>query len=145
MIESLLAKGYAYENEGHVLFSVDSYSDYGSLSNRQYEDQIAGSRVAIAAYKKNPRDFVLWKPSTPDLPGWESPWGVGRPGWHLECSTMAKNFLGDILDIHGGGSALLFPHPEIECAQSICSNKGKLFQIFWVHLARMNFKITKCQ
>ena len=143
MIESLLAKGYAYENEGHVLFSVDSYSDYGSLSNRQHEDQIAGSRVAIAAYKKTPRDFVLWKPSTPDLPGWESPWGVGRPGWHLECSTMAKKYLGDTLDIHGGGSDLIFPHHENECAQSICSHKGKPFANFWVHHGMIDFNNTK--
>ncbi len=143
MIEGLLAKGYAYENEGHVLFSVDSYSDYGSLSNRQHEDQIAGSRVAIAAYKKNPRDFVLWKPSTPDLPGWESPWGVGRPGWHLECSTMAKKYLGDTLDIHGGGSDLIFPHHENECAQSICSHKGKPFANFWVHHGMIDFNNTK--
>ena len=143
MIEGLLAKGYAYENEGHVLFSVDSYSDYGSLSNRQHEDQIAGARVAIAAYKKNPRDFVLWKPSTPDLPGWESPWGVGRPGWHLECSTMAKKYLGETLDIHGGGSDLIFPHHENECAQSICSHKGKPFANFWVHHGMIDFNDTK--
>ena len=143
MIESLLAKGYAYENEGHVLFSVDSYSDYGSLSNRQHEDQIAGARVAIAAYKKNPRDFVLWKPSTPDLPGWESPWGVGRPGWHLECSTMAKKYLGETLDIHGGGSDLIFPHHENECAQSICSHKGEPFANFWVHHGMIDFNDTK--
>ena len=143
MIEGLLAKGYAYENEGHVLFSVDSYSDYGSLSNRQHEDQIAGARVAIAAYKKNPRDFVLWKPSTPDLPGWESPWGVGRPGWHLECSTMAKKYLGETLDIHGGGSDLIFPHHENECAQSICSHKGKPFANFWVHHGMIDFNNTK--
>ena len=143
MIEGLLAKGYAYENEGHVLFSVDSYSDYGSLSNRQHEDQIAGARVAIAAYKKNPRDFVLWKPSTPDLPGWESPWGVGRPGWHLECSTMAKKYLGETLDIHGGGSDLIFPHHENECAQSICSHKGEPFANFWVHHGMIDFNDTK--
>ena len=143
MIEGLLAKGYAYENEGHVLFSVDSYSDYGSLSNRQHEDQIAGARVAIAAYKKNPRDFVLWKPSTPDLPGWESPWGVGRPGWHLECSTLAKKYLGETLDIHGGGSDLIFPHHENECAQSICSHKGKPFANFWVHHGMIDFNDTK--
>ena len=143
MIEGLLAKGYAYENEGHVLFSVDSYSDYGSLSNRQHEDQIAGARVAIAAYKKNPRDFVLWKPSTPDLPGWESPWGVGRPGWHLECSTMAKKYLGETLDIHGGGSDLIFPHHENECAQSICIHKGQPFANFWVHHGMIDFNDTK--
>ena len=143
MIEGLLAKGYAYENEGHVLFSVDSYSDYGSLSNRQHEDQIAGARVAIAAYKKNPRDFVLWKPSTPDLPGWESPWGIGRPGWHLECSTMAKKYLGETLDIHGGGSDLIFPHHENECAQSICSHKGEPFANFWVHHGMIDFNDTK--
>tara|TARA_B100000809_G_scaffold46917_4_gene41468 strand:+ start:17192 stop:18559 length:1368 start_codon:yes stop_codon:yes gene_type:complete len=143
MIEGLLVKGYAYENEGHVLFSVDSYSDYGFLSNRKHEDQIAGSRVAIAAYKKNPRDFVLWKPSTPDLPGWESPWGVGRPGWHLECSTMAKKYLGETLDIHGGGSDLIFPHHENECAQSICSHKGKPFANFWVHHGMIDFNNTK--
>ena len=143
MIEDLLAKGHAYESEGHVLFSVDSYSGYGSLSNRQHEDQIAGSRVAIAAYKKNPRDFVLWKPSPPDLPGWESPWGVGRPGWHLECSTMAKKYLGETLDIHGGGSDLIFPHHENECAQSICSHKGKPFANFWVHHGMIDFNDTK--
>ena len=143
MIEDLLTKGYAYESEGHVLFSVDSYSGYGSLSNRQHEDQIAGSRVAIAAYKKNPRDFVLWKPSPPDLPGWESPWGVGRPGWHLECSTMAKKYLGETLDIHGGGSDLIFPHHENECAQSICSHKGKPFANFWVHHGMIDFNDTK--
>ena len=143
MIEGLLAKGYAYENEGHVLFSVDSYSDYGSLSNRQHEDQIAGARVAIATYKKNPRDFVLWKPSTPDLPGWESPWGVGRPGWHLECSTMAKKYLGETLDIHGGGSDLIFPHHENDCAQSICSHKGEPFANFWVHHGMIDFNDTK--
>ena len=143
MIEDLLAKGYAYENKGHVLFSVDSYSDYGSLSNRQHEDQIAGSRVAIATYKRNPRDFVLWKPSTSDLPGWESPWGVGRPGWHLECSTMAKKYLGETLDIHGGGSDLIFPHHENECAQSICSHKGKPFANFWVHHGMIDFNHTK--
>ena len=143
MIEDLLVKGYAYENKGHVLFSVDSYSDYGSLSNRQHEDQIAGARVAIAAYKKNPRDFVLWKPSTPDLPGWESPWGVGRPGWHLECSTMAKKYLGETLDIHGGGSDLIFPHHENECAQSICSHKGEPFANFWVHHGMIDFNDTK--
>jgi len=143
MIEDLLAKGHAYESEGHVLFSVESYSGYGSLSNRQHEDQIAGSRVAIAAYKKNPRDFVLWKPSPPDLPGWESPWGVGRPGWHLECSTMAKKYLGETLDIHGGGSDLIFPHHENECAQSICSHKGKPFANFWVHHGMIDFNDTK--
>jgi len=143
MIEDLLAKGHAYESEGHVLFSVNSYSGYGSLSNRQHEDQIAGSRVAIAAYKKNPRDFVLWKPSPPDLPGWESPWGVGRPGWHLECSTMAKKYLGETLDIHGGGSDLIFPHHENECAQSICSHKGKPFANFWVHHGMIDFNDTK--
>ena len=143
MIEDLLAKGYAYENKGHVLFSVDSYSDYGSLSNRQHEDQIAGSRVAIATYKRNPRDFVLWKPSTSDLPGWESPWGVGRPGWHLECSTMAKKYLGETLDIHGGGSDLIFPHHENECAQSICTHKGQPFANFWVHHGMIDFNDTK--
>ncbi len=143
MIEDLLAKGHAYESEGHILFSVESYSGYGSLSNRQHEDQIAGSRVAIAAYKKNPRDFVLWKPSPPDLPGWESPWGVGRPGWHLECSTMAKKYLGETLDIHGGGSDLIFPHHENECAQSICSHKGKPFANFWVHHGMIDFNDTK--
>ena len=143
MIDDLLAKGHAYENEGHVLFSVDSYNDYGSLSNRQHEDQIAGSRVAIATYKRNPRDFVLWKPSTSDLPGWESPWGLGRPGWHLECSTMAKKYLGETLDIHGGGSDLIFPHHENECAQSICSHKGQPFAKFWIHHGMIDFNDTK--
>jgi len=143
MIKDLIEKGHAYENQKHVLFNVESYKDYGILSNRQEDDQIAGSRIEVAKYKNNPRDFVLWKPSTPDLPGWESPWGVGRPGWHLECSTMAKKYLGETLDIHGGGSDLIFPHHENECAQSICSHGGKAFANYWVHHGMIDFKNTK--
>ena len=143
MINKLLTTGNAYVREEHVLFSVDSFPDYGQLSNRQQEDLISGSRVEIATYKNNPNDFVLWKPSTPDLPGWESPWGFGRPGWHLECSTMAKSYLGETIDIHGGGSDLIFPHHENELAQSMCSHMGKNFCNYWVHHGLVDFKKTK--
>ena len=143
MINKLLTTGNAYVREEHVLFSVDSFPDYGQLSNRQQEDLISGSRVEIATYKNNPNDFVLWKPSTPDLPGWESPWGFGRPGWHLECSTMAKSYLGETIDIHGGGSDLIFPHHENELAQSMCSHRGKNFCNYWVHHGLVDFKKTK--
>ena len=122
MIEGLIAEGYAYAAEGHALFSVDSYADYGALSGRSVDDMIAGARVEVAPYKKNPMDFVLWKPSSDDLPGWDSPWGRGRPGWHIECSAMAKALLGDRFDIHGGGNDLMFPHHENEIAQSCCAN-----------------------
>ncbi len=136
----------AKEEETKVSVITDRYTkiyheDILALGVR--DDQIAGSRIEVAEYKNNPRDFVLWKPSTPDLPGWESPWGVGRPGWHLECSTMAKKYLGETLDIHGGGSDLIFPHHENECAQSICSHGGKAFANYWVHHGMIDFKNTK--
>ena len=143
MVQSLIEKGHAYENQNHVLFAVNSYPNYGQLSNRDYEDQIAGSRIEVANYKKNPNDFILWKPSADDVPGWDSPWGRGRPGWHLECSTMAKKYLGKTIDIHGGGSDLIFPHHENESAQSICTHSGKTFSNLWVHHAMIDFKNIK--
>ncbi|MGE5514568.1 MAG: cysteine--tRNA ligase [Bacteroidota bacterium] len=132
MIARLIAKGHAYEAEGHVLFSVPSMSDYGKLSGRSMDEMIAGARVEVAPYKKNPADFVLWKPSTPDLPGWDSPWGRGRPGWHIECSAMSGQYLGTTFDIHGGGQDLVFPHHENEIAQSQCAN-GAPFARYWLH------------
>ena len=131
MIDELIAKGHAYEAEGHVLFAVESYSDYGALSGRSIDDMIAGARVEVAPYKRNPMDFVLWKPSGAELPGWDSPWGRGRPGWHIECSAMAGELLGEAFDIHGGGNDLLFPHHENEIAQSRCM--GHPFARFWLH------------
>jgi len=133
MCEQLIASNHAYAAQNHVLFNVDSYPDYGKLSGRSVKDMIAGARVEVAPYKKNPADFVLWKPSTPELPGWESPWGRGRPGWHIECSAMSKAHLGETLDIHAGGNDLLFPHHENEVAQSTCAHGGKLFANFWLH------------
>ncbi|HEX6996520.1 MAG TPA: cysteine--tRNA ligase [Gammaproteobacteria bacterium] len=133
MIERLLASGCAYEADGHVLFSVASFADYGKLSRRSVEDMIAGARVEVAPYKKDPADFVLWKPSPPEIVGWESPWGRGRPGWHIECSTMAAEHLGETIDIHGGGLDLVFPHHENEIAQSICAHGGKPYARYWVH------------
>ena len=133
MIEDLIKSGHAYEAEGHVLFSVASYKDYGALSGRSIEDMIAGARVEIAPYKANPLDFVLWKPSSDDLPGWQSPWGRGRPGWHLECSAMSHDLLGDTFDIHGGGNDLIFPHHENEIAQSKCCFPSGGFANFWLH------------
>ena len=132
MIERLVASGNAYVAEGHVLFNVPSFGAYGALSGRDRDEQIAGARVDVAPYKKDPADFVLWKPSTPDLPGWDSPWGRGRPGWHIECSAMSKEHLGASFDIHGGGRDLIFPHHENELAQSICAN-GPPFASFWMH------------
>ncbi len=131
MIEGLIAGGHAYEAEGHVLFRVRSYAEYGALSGRSVDDMIAGARVEIAPYKEDPMDFVLWKPSSDDLPGWASPWGRGRPGWHIECSAMAYELLGDRFDIHGGGNDLQFPHHENEIAQSKCSGHG--FANVWMH------------
>ncbi len=131
MIEDLIAKGHAYAAEGHVLFAVESYSDYGALSGRTVEDMIAGARIEVAPYKRNPMDFVLWKPSDDALPGWESPWGRGRPGWHIECSAMAHELLGESFDIHGGGIDLQFPHHENEIAQSHCAGHG--FAKIWMH------------
>ncbi len=133
MITRLVDKGHAYEADGHVLFDVASYDAYGSLSKRDLREMIAGSRVEVAPYKKAPHDFVLWKPSTPELPGWESPWGRGRPGWHIECSAMAEKHLGKTIDIHAGGQDLVFPHHENELAQSRCAHDGADFARFWVH------------
>lgn len=133
LVKRLLENGHAYEADGHVLFSVDSMPDYGCLSGRSMNEMLAGARVEIADYKKNPADFVLWKPSNPDEPGWESPWGYGRPGWHLECSAMSSKLLGNDFDIHGGGSDLIFPHHENECAQSCCAFEGSRFAHYWVH------------
>jgi cysteinyl-tRNA synthetase len=133
MIQALIDAGHAYEADGHVLFDVDSYADYGALSKRDLREMIAGARVEVAPYKKAPHDFVLWKPSTPELPGWDSPWGVGRPGWHIECSAMAAKHLGDTIDIHAGGQDLIFPHHENELAQSRCAHGGADFARYWVH------------
>ena len=133
MIKSLIAKGHAYADEGHVLFSVNSYSHYGALSGRSVDDMIAGARVEVAPYKRDPMDFVLWKPSDLDTPGWDSPWGRGRPGWHIECSVMAKDLLGKSFDIHGGGNDLKFPHHENEIAQSQCAHPDAQFARYWLH------------
>ena len=133
MIEALFAAGNAYEAEDHVLFSVPSWTGYGKLARHKRDEIIAGARVEVAPYKKDPADFVLWKPSTPDLPGWESPWGRGRPGWHLECSAMSKHYLGETFDIHGGGHDLIFPHHENEIAQSTCAHGGREFVRIWMH------------
>ncbi len=137
LIEKLIEKGYAYAAEGHALFNVPSDPSYGALSGRSRDEQIAGARVEVSPFKKDPADFVLWKPSTGDQPGWDSPWGYGRPGWHIECSAMAKKHLGDHFDIHGGGADLKFPHHENEIAQSCCANGHENdpsgFAKYWVH------------
>jgi cysteinyl-tRNA synthetase len=133
MIGRLIGEGCAYEAEGHVLFDVTKYPRYGRLSRRSLDDMIAGSRVEVAPYKRSPMDFVLWKPSTPEQPGWPSPWGRGRPGWHIECSAMAQALLGDTFDIHGGGIDLAFPHHENELAQSCCANHTPVMASFWMH------------
>ena len=133
MIEDLVQSGHAYEAKDHVLFSVKSFEGYGTLSGRSTDDMIAGARVEIAPYKADPLDFVLWKPSSDDLPGWQSPWGRGRPGWHLECSAMSHDLLGDTFDIHGGGNDLIFPHHENELAQSKCCFPSGGFANFWLH------------
>ena len=133
VIERLIAGGHAYAADGHVLFAVASFAQYGALSGRSPDDLIAGARVDVAPYKRDPGDFVLWKPSTPDLPGWDSPWGRGRPGWHIECSAMAWRYLGEDFDIHGGGTDLLFPHHENERAQSLCAFPGAHFARVWLH------------
>ncbi len=138
MVERLIADGYAYEAEGHVLFAVQSMADYGKLSRRSLEDMLAGARVEVAPYKKYAGDFVLWKPSSGSEPGWDSPWGRGRPGWHLECSAMIEKHLGDTIDIHGGGRDLVFPHHENEIAQSQCSHGGKQFVRYWMHNGYVN-------
>jgi cysteinyl-tRNA synthetase len=133
VIEKLIAGGHAYAADGHVLFAVASFDQYGALSGRSPDDLLAGARVEVAPYKRDPGDFVLWKPSTPDLPGWDSPWGRGRPGWHIECSAMSWRYLGADFDIHGGGADLLFPHHENERAQSLCAFPGSHFARVWVH------------
>jgi len=133
MVEGLIARGHAYAVEGHVLFDVRSFAAYGALSGRNRDEMIAGARVEVAPWKRDPADFVLWKPSTPDLPGWESPWGRGRPGWHIECSAMIERHLGASIDIHGGGQDLIFPHHENEIAQGTCAHDGELYCRFWVH------------
>jgi len=143
MISRLIASGHAYAAEGHVLFHTPSFADYGKLSKRDAQALMAGARVEVAPYKQHPGDFVLWKPSTPDQPGWDSPWGRGRPGWHIECSAMAESILGETIDIHGGGHDLIFPHHENEIAQSVCAHGGKPFARFWLHNGFLNVESTK--
>ena len=133
MIACLLESGHAYEAEGHVVFCVGAMDNYGKLSRHSRDELIAGARVEVAPYKKDPADFILWKPSTKDQPGWESPWGRGRPGWHIECSAMSAKHLGKTFDIHGGGQDLIFPHHENEIAQSVCSHGGAPFVKYWMH------------
>ena len=148
MIDQLIKKGFAYENNNHVYFEVKKFTDYGKLSNKKLEDLIAGSRVEVSDNKKNSEDFVLWKPSLNDEPSWESPWGKGRPGWHLECSAMSKKFLGNEFDIHGGGIDLIFPHHENEIAQSRCVNETRVFANYWIHnafITMSNEKMAKSQ
>jgi len=148
MISELIKKGFAYENNNHVYFEVKKFKDYGQLSNKKLEDLIAGSRIEVSENKKNSEDFVLWKPSVDDEPSWDSPWGKGRPGWHLECSAMSKKFLGDEFDVHGGGIDLIFPHHENEIAQSRCANGTKVFANFWLHnafITMSNEKMAKSQ
>ncbi len=143
MIDALLAKEHAYAADGHVLFHVPSFAGYGRLSRRSREEMIDGARVEVAPYKRDPADFVLWKPSTPDQPGWESPYGRGRPGWHIECSAMIAAHLGTTIDIHGGGQDLRFPHPENEIAQSSCAHGGAPLARFWVHNGFLNVEREK--
>ena len=148
MINDLIEKGFAYENSNHVYFEVKKFTGYGKLSNKKLEDLIAGSRIDISDNKKNSEDFVLWKPSKENEPSWDSPWGKGRPGWHLECSAMSKIFLGNEFDIHGGGIDLIFPHHENEIAQSRCANDTKGFANYWVHnafITMSNEKMAKSQ
>jgi cysteinyl-tRNA synthetase len=133
LIERLIASGHAYAAEGHVLFAVSSFAAYGRLSGRSPDELQAGARIDVAPYKRDPGDFVLWKPSTADLPGWDSPWGRGRPGWHIECSAMSWRYLGETFDIHGGGTDLIFPHHENEMAQSLCAFPGSRFARLWMH------------
>ena len=148
MISELINKGFAYVTNHHVYFQVNKFNDYGKLSNKKLKDLIAGARVEVSDNKKKPEDFVLWKPSDKNEPFWESPWGKGRPGWHLECSAMSKKYLGKVFDIHGGGIDLLFPHHENEIAQSRCANDTKMFANYWVHNAFVtlsNEKMAKSQ
>jgi cysteinyl-tRNA synthetase len=143
LIERLIAGGHAYAAEGHVLFRVASFASYGALSGRDPEELLAGARVEVASYKEDPGDFVLWKPSPPGLPGWGSPWGRGRPGWHIECSAMSYSYLGETFDIHGGGDDLLFPHHENERAQSLCAFPGSGFARYWMHNGMLLFDGVK--
>jgi cysteinyl-tRNA synthetase len=138
MVEALVAKGHAYETEGHVLFDVQSMAAYGELSNRSLDEMLAGARVEVASYKRYAGDFVLWKPAAASDVGWQSPWGYGRPGWHLECSAMIERHLGETIDIHGGGRDLIFPHHENEVAQSCCAHDGKQFVRYWMHNGYIN-------
>ena len=133
MVQRLIDNGHAYSAEGHVLFDVGAFPDYGQLSRRDRREMIAGARVEVAPYKKNPGDFVLWKPSSDDQPGWDSPWGRGRPGWHIECSAMSAAHLGEVIDIHAGGQDLVFPHHENEIAQSRCAHGSDVFARYWLH------------
>jgi cysteinyl-tRNA synthetase len=143
MIERLIAGGHAYAAEGHVLFDIDSYPAYGQLSRRPVDEMLAGARVEVAPYKRSPGDFVLWKPSDATQPGWDSPWGVGRPGWHIECSAMSEAVLGETIDIHAGGVDLQFPHHENEVAQSTCAHGGKVFARYWLHNGMLMFDGSK--
>jgi len=143
MVSRLIEKGHAYAAEGNVLFAVQSMQDYGKLSGRSLDDMLAGARVEVASYKKYAGDFVLWKPSADDEPGWDSPWGRGRPGWHLECSAMIEKHLGESIDIHGGGQDLIFPHHENEIAQSCCAHDGKPFANVWMHNGFINIEGEK--
>ena len=148
MISELIKKGFAYENNKHVYFEVKKFKDYGQLSNKKLDELVAGSRIEVSDNKKNPEDFVLWKPSETDEPSWDSPWGKGRPGWHLECSAMSKKYLGNEFDVHGGGIDLLFPHHENEIAQSRCANDSKAFANYWLHnafITMSNEKMAKSQ
>ncbi len=143
LIERLIEGGHAYAAQGHVLFAVASFGQYGALSGRSTDELLAGARVEVAPYKRDPGDFVLWKPSPPELPGWDSPWGRGRPGWHIECSAMAWQYLGETFDIHGGGGDLLFPHHENERAQSLCALPGSGFARVWLHNGMLNLNGEK--
>jgi cysteinyl-tRNA synthetase len=143
MIATLIDKGFAYEAEDHVLFDVSSFDDYGKLSKRDLREMLAGARVEVAPYKRAPHDFVLWKPSTAELPGWDSPWGRGRPGWHIECSAMSEKHLGRTIDIHAGGQDLVFPHHENELAQSACAHNGEVFARHWLHNGFLGIDSTK--
>ena len=148
MISDLIKKEFAYENNKHVYFEVKKFKDYGQLSNKKLDELVAGSRIEVSDNKKNPEDFVLWKPSETDEPSWDSPWGKGRPGWHLECSAMSKKYLGNEFDVHGGGVDLLFPHHENEIAQSRCANDSKAFANYWLHnafITMSNEKMAKSQ
>jgi cysteinyl-tRNA synthetase len=143
MMERLIEAGHAYAAEGHVLFNVPSFAEYGRLSGRDRDEMVAGARVEVAPYKKDPSDFVLWKPSDADQPGWDSPWGRGRPGWHIECSAMIEKHLGETIDIHGGGIDLQFPHHENELAQSACSHGQAPLARFWLHNGFVNIESEK--